>query len=426
MRGWLRCRSEGTQVQQDRPGRGADPAQPRTPRRVRGGKEHGRRRRDPHPDPARLPGRGLRRGQGAHHAARRRSLRRRHGLLAERSGQPRRLRAPVREGGARRGAARARLARGPGRQPDARADRPQVAAGHQAALRRPPPVHHRRRRVRAEALRHPPARPPRGPPPGDPREGQLLHRQLLFTDHRLQGDAELRSADRVLSRPAGRARRVGAGAGSLALLDQHLPQLVARASLPDDRPQRRDQHAARQRQLDARPREHVRVQAVRRRPAEVHPGHRHRGVGLGDVRQRPRAALPRRAVAAARDDDDDPRAVVEPRVDAARAQGLLRVPRLPDGALGRPGVGGLHRRRAHRRHARPQRPAPVALLRHQGRPRRDGVRGRACSTSRPSASSRRGACSRGACSWSTPRRAGSSATTRSRTRWRPPPPTGSG
>ena len=43
-----------------------------------------------------------------------------------------------------------------------------------------------------------------------------------------------------------------------------------------DRAQRRDQHAARQRQLDARPREHVRLQAVRRRSAEDHAGHRHR------------------------------------------------------------------------------------------------------------------------------------------------------
>ena len=42
----------------------------------------------------------------------------------------------------------------------------------------------------------------------------------------------------------------GAGAGAPALLDQHLPVLEAGASLPDGRPQRRDQHAARQRQLD--------------------------------------------------------------------------------------------------------------------------------------------------------------------------------
>ena len=46
--------------------------------------------------------------------------------------------------------------------------------------------------------------------------------------------------------------RKRAGAGASALLDQHLPGLVAGASLPDDRPQRRNQHAARQRQLDGR------------------------------------------------------------------------------------------------------------------------------------------------------------------------------
>ena len=109
-----------------------------------------------------------------------------------------------------------------------------------------------------------------------PEKASFYIPSLSSPDDRLQGDAQLRPAAGVLSRPAGRAGRVGAGAGPLALLDQHLPQLVARASLPDDRAQRRDQHAARQRQLDARAREHVRVEAVRRRPQEVHPGHRHR------------------------------------------------------------------------------------------------------------------------------------------------------
>ena len=51
------------------------------------------------------------------------------------------------------------------------------------------------------------------------------------------------------------------------LLHQHLPELGARAPVPDDRPQRRDQHAARQRQLDARARVAARLRAVRRRPA---------------------------------------------------------------------------------------------------------------------------------------------------------------
>ena len=50
-----------------------------------------------------------------------------------------------------------------------------------------------------------------------------------------------------LQRPALRQR---AGARASALLDQHLPVLVAGPSLPDGRAQRRDQHAARQRQLD--------------------------------------------------------------------------------------------------------------------------------------------------------------------------------
>ena len=47
-----------------------------------------------------------------------------------------------------------------------------------------------------------------------------------------------------------------------------------------------------------------------------------------------------------------------------------------DGAVGRPGLRGLHRRRPDRRGARPQRPAPLALLGHRRRSRRAGLRGR--------------------------------------------------
>jgi glutamate synthase (NADPH/NADH) large chain len=46
---------------------------------------------------------------------------------------------------------------------------------------------------------------------------------------------------------------LGAGPGAPAFLDQHLPVLEARPPLPDGRAQRRDQHAARQRQLDGGP-----------------------------------------------------------------------------------------------------------------------------------------------------------------------------
>ncbi len=377
-------------------------------------------------DPAQVPGGGLRRVARAHQAARRGTLRRRRRLPAWRPEQPRRLREDVRAGGSRRGADVPRLARRARRQPDDRPDGPAVAACHQAAVHRAQRRRRRRRGVRAEALRHPPPRAPQRPEARHPGKGAVLHPQPVVADDRLQGDAEPRSDDPVLHRPAGRPDRIGAGAGPLAVLDQHLPELVARASLPDDRAQRRDQHAARQRQLDARAREHVRVEAVRRRPEEVHPGRRHRRQRLGDVRQRAGAAGPVGPVAAARDDDDDPRAVVEPRVHVAPAQGLLRVPRLPDGAVGRPGVRGVHRRHPHRRHAGPQRPAPVALLRHEGRPGHHGVRGRRAGHRRPTASSRRAACSRGACSWSTRRRGASSPTTRSRKSSPAPRRTGSG
>ena len=67
---------------------------------------------------------------------------------------------------------------------------------------------------------------------------------------------------RGLARPALRDR---AGARAPALRDQHLPVLAARPSLPDGRPQRRDQHAARQRQLDGGAPGSVDFRAVRRR-----------------------------------------------------------------------------------------------------------------------------------------------------------------
>ena len=48
--------------------------------------------------------------------------------------------------------------------------------------------------------------------------------------------------------------RVGPGARALPLLDQHLPELAAGPPVPLPLPQRRDQHAGRQPQLDAGPR----------------------------------------------------------------------------------------------------------------------------------------------------------------------------
>ena len=60
--------------------------------------------------------------------------------------------------------------------------------------------------------------------------------------------------------------------------------------------------------------------------------------------------------------------------DGRQPPRLLRIPRGDDGAVGRPGRDGVHRRPPHRRHARPQRPAPGALHRHRRRPGGDGVR----------------------------------------------------
>ena len=77
----------------------------------------------------------------------------------------------------------------------------------------------------------------------------------------------------------------------------------------------------------------------------------------------------------------------QPRVDEPGAPGVLRVPLLAHGAVGRPGLDRVHRRHRHRRRARPQRPAALALLRHQGRPRRSWPPRSACSTSRPRTSS---------------------------------------
>ena len=140
------------------------------------------------------------------------------------------------------------LARHPGREGLRRHHRQLVRAVHQAARRRGVARARRRPgRVRAQALRDPPrGRAGRRPGPRDP---------LVLEPHdRLQGHAHGAAAAGLLPRPAGRADEDRARARPLALLDEHVPELGARAPVPLHRPQRRDQHAARQRQLDARAR----------------------------------------------------------------------------------------------------------------------------------------------------------------------------
>ncbi len=105
---------------------------------------------------------------------------------------------------------------------------------------------------------------------------------------------------------------------------------------------------------------------------DLHP----RRLGHRTPRRGARAAAPRRLLAAPRHADDDPRGVGEPPGHGPGGPRLLPVPRLSDGAVGRPGLGHLHRRHRGRCGARPQRPAPVALLGLRRRPGRHGLRGR--------------------------------------------------
>ena len=82
----------------------------------------------------------------------------------------------------------------------------------------------------------------------------------------------------------------GVRAGALALQHQHASRLEARAPLPLRLPQRRDQHAARQRQLDAARETQFAVGGVRRRPEEDAPVIADGRQRHGGVRQRARAA----------------------------------------------------------------------------------------------------------------------------------------
>ena len=190
------------------------------------------------------------RGSGGHRAAGRRRLRGRAWCSCR---GPTRREAPGR--GDRRDhrggrAARAGLARRPGRQPRARRVGEAERALRPPDLRRPRSRLRRPGRVRAQAVRHPQARREPCPLLGPRVPGLLLHPVAVLAHPRLQGDAARRPGRRVLPRPPRRAHGVGARAGAPALLHQHLPDLGPGAPVPDDRAQRRDQHPARQPQLD--------------------------------------------------------------------------------------------------------------------------------------------------------------------------------
>ena len=262
-------------------------------RGARGGRSrHGRRCGDPVPASRRLPAR-----RGGYRASRAGPLRRGHVLPP--AGRPHRSHAPAR--GQRRGGGPtgARLARGPRGRGRLRHDRPRVRAANRAAVHRGGRRRARPGRAGAQALRD----PPRGRANRTRRHGD---RQLLVAHDRLQGHAHRAPAAALLPGPARRARGEPPGAGALALLHQHLPELGARPPLPDARAQRRDQHAARQPQLDAGPRAASLFTAVRGRHREDQAAAARRHLRLGLARRPHGATRARRQDARARHVDADP------------------------------------------------------------------------------------------------------------------------
>ena len=170
-----------------------------------------------------------------------------------------------------------------------RCARQPVRAGDAPAVRRRGARFRRRpARVRAQALRDPTGGRARGRPGArDP--------ELLGENAGLQGNADRPPARPVFPRPRRRADGERARACALTLLDEHLPELGARPSVSHDRPQRRDQHAARQRQLDSRARVAAGLGAFRQRHREARAGHSPGGLRHRRLRQRARTARALRA-----------------------------------------------------------------------------------------------------------------------------------
>ena len=204
------------------------------------------------------------------------------------------------------------------------------------------------------------------------RDDRVLRRLALFPHRHLQGALRGRPARRVLRRPA----RSGAG-GSLrhlppALLDQHGTLLGAGPTVP-----RCSATTARSTPSRATSTGCVRARAASGPRTTLSVAGRRPGrLGLGDARQRARAARPRAAGTSTH-----ALAMLVPEAwegeHRARPGGarLLPLPLRPLRAVGRAGGARLHRRSRRRRGARPQRPA-AAALRGRRRPRRLRIRGR--------------------------------------------------
>ncbi len=113
----------------------------------------------------------------------------------------------------------------------------------------------RGRRPGASSVRHPQA--DRTPCSGNARRpGRRILRALDVLPHGgVQGHVSRAAVVRLLSRPGRRGRSHGFGRRPSALQHEYFPELAAGATVPHDRPQWRDQHAARQCQPASGPRE---------------------------------------------------------------------------------------------------------------------------------------------------------------------------
>ena len=261
----LRGQHEGREVARHRRAGSRGAAQPHPSWRLRLRSADRRRRGHPGADARRVP--PPRSQGGAHRAARRGRVRRRHGVPARaRCAQRNECQKLFEKVGPRGGAEAARLA--------ARARRSGAlrSAGAQRDARDPPDLH-----------RAPDART---------KDQDALERKLYVIRKRVEQlvrtsgmpDSERFYVPSLSSRtivykglllpeqipafyhdladPLFVSR---AGAGPPALPHQHVPVLGPRPPVPLHRAQRRDQHAARQRELDARAPGDVRLAAVRRR-----------------------------------------------------------------------------------------------------------------------------------------------------------------
>ncbi len=259
----VRLRHRRPALPGDRPRCADRPREPGASRRQRLREEHGRWRGNPPPGPVRVPHGGCR---GAWRGAAPGGLRRGHDLPPPRPGEPGRLRGAHRGGPCRRGAGPAGLARRPRRRRRPGRDGQAEPARDPPGVRGPTAGRGGRPRFRPAPLRGAPADREDGLAQRAPRAGGLLHRVDELPDDRLQGDAQRVPAADVLPGHRRPAADQCDRDGPLALLDEHVPIVGARPSLPLHLAQRRDQHAARQRELAARPPVDVPLVGVRRGP----------------------------------------------------------------------------------------------------------------------------------------------------------------